>query len=312
MPLILVNHSLAPFTTLKAGGPADEFCVCRTSEELAVIAMRQHKLGEDFRVIGWGSNLLPADKGVAGMTMLNLTSNIEYSESGEVIVDSGVGFQDLFLATIQRGFHGFEYAVGIPGTVGGALVSNAGAYRANISEFLTKIEICEGNERKWVDPSWMNFEYRDSKLRQVGCPPAAILRASFNLPNGKKKPMYDEARDYQRQRIGKQPAPASAGSFFKNVYDQKLADSLGNLPERLKTGGVVPAGYLLENVGMKGYRHGGAMLSARHANFMLNVGGATATEIRELAFIAFEKVIERYDVALEEEILYIGRWQNKK
>jgi UDP-N-acetylmuramate dehydrogenase len=201
-----------------------------------------------------------------------------------------------------------EFAVGIPGTVGGALVSNAGAYRSNVAEFLERIEIVEEGERRWVEPSYMRFSYRDSILRQKNAPQIALVRVELRLPSGERKAIYDEAREYQRQRISKQPAPASAGSFFKNVDHPALADSLPNLPIKLKQAKVIPAGYLIEAAGLKGYRHRGAMLSDRHANFILNIGGATATAIRELAQIAKKMVLDKFDVMLEEEVLYLGNW----
>ncbi len=134
----------------------------------------------------------------------------------------------------------------------------------------------------------------------------------MKLPTGNPKKIYDEAREYQRQRISKQPPPASAGSFFKNVNDPTLAASLPGLPEGLKKAGVVPAGYLIEAAGLKGYRLGGAMQGARHANFILNVGNATAFEIRRLANYTKATVRERFGVELEEEVLYLGDWSRFK
>lgn len=260
-------------------------------------------------VLGWGSNVLPSDDGVPGLTIVNRASRIAVAATGEVLADSGCGFQELFLKTAQAGLHGLEFAVGIPGTLGGALVSNAGAYRSCVSEFLAEIEIVFEGRRKWVSAEWMEFSYRDSVLRRPKPPSATILRVAMKLPTGKPKAIYDEAREYQRQRIGKQPPPASAGSFFKNVNDHALAQSLSTLPAPLKQAGVVPAGYLIELCGLKGRRVGGAMLGVRHANFILNVGGATATEIRRLAALAQERVADRYGVLLEEEVLYLGDWR---
>jgi UDP-N-acetylmuramate dehydrogenase len=222
--------------------------------------------------------------------------------------ESGAGFQELFLKTAQASLGGLEFAVGIPGTVGGALVSNAGAYRSNISEFLTEIEISQDGERKWVSADWMEFSYRDSLLRRPNPPQAAILTVRMRLPLAEPKAIYDEAREYQRQRIGKQPPPASAGSFFKNVYDKALADSLESLPPKMKEAGVVPAGYLLEACGLKGFQLGRCRFAPRHANFVINTEGASAREIRNLVDHAREIVSREYGVELEEEVLYLGRW----
>src|SRR6185295_6234867 len=149
--------------------------------------------------------MLPADKGVPGLVLHNLARRIAVAKSGEVIADTGCGFQELFLKTAQAGLHGLEFAVGIPGTLGGALVSNAGAYRSAVSEFLTGLEIVQGGERKWVEPEWMHFSYRDSVLRRPNAPQAAVIRVRMQLPAGNPLQIYDEAREYQRQRISKQP-----------------------------------------------------------------------------------------------------------
>jgi len=216
--------------------------------------------------------------------------------------------QELFLKTAQAGLAGLEFAVGIPGTLGGALVSNAGAYRSNVSEFLTELEVVLEGRRMWTGPEIMHFSYRDSVLRRNEPPALTLLRVRFRLPKGRGKAIYDEAREYQRQRISKQPPPASAGSFFKNVADPILAMRLPRLPEALKTAGVVPAGFLIQDAELAGLRHKGAMFSRRHANFIVNTGGATATAIRELAELGARAVFERYGVRLEEEVLYIGDW----
>jgi UDP-N-acetylmuramate dehydrogenase len=302
------SGSLAPFTTLKAGGPAERMLRVRSADQMRRAASSLQSTGERATILGWGSNVLPSDAGVPGSVLVNLSSSIVISGDGIVVADSGCGFQELFLKTAQAGLRGLEFAVGIPGTLGGALVSNAGAYRSCVSEFLVSLEVVYEGRVQEVDPSFMQFSYRDSLLRALDAPQCAIVRVTMKLPAGDAKTIYDEARDYQRQRIGKQPPPASAGSFFKNVYSQSLADSLDNLPERLRSAGVVPAGYLIEKVGLKGARFGGAQLHWRHANFMTNVGGATATEIRRLAEHARARVREAYGVELEEEVLYLGDW----
>lgn len=302
------NVSLAPFCSLKAGGNAEKFFEARSVDELADAAIECQTKGLRLTVLGGGSNILPSDKGVPGIVALNRTDSIWVQENGEVIADTGCWFQELFLKTAQAGLGGLEYAVGIPGSLGGALVSNAGAYRSNVSEHLIALEVVQDGIRAWVTPDVMKFSYRDSILRSPNPPALVVLRVRMKFERRSAKDIYDEARDYQRQRIGKQPPPASAGSFFKNVEDQALADRLDNLPERLRQAGVVPAGYLLEKAGMAGHRLGGAMFAKRHANFMLNVSGATATDIRSLAKLGQKRVMEQFDTEIEEEVLYLGDW----
>ncbi len=299
---------LRAYTTLRAGGPAEAFFVARTVDDLAEVSLWAQEHDLRTTVLGWGSNVLPSDRGVPGLVVLNLARRIEVRPDGEVEADSGCGFQEVWLKTAQARLRGLEFAVGIPGTLGGALVSNAGAYRSNVAELLTAIEVVHEGARKWVEPAFMEFAYRDSILRRVDPPAVTLLRVRLRLAPGDPKAAYDEARDYQRQRIGKQPAPASAGSFFKNVYDQALADSLPDFPERFRAAGVVPSGFLIERCGLMGYRHGGAMVARRHANFLLNVAGATATDVRELADVVRALVADKFGALLEEEVLYLGSW----
>ncbi len=305
--MIQTNVSLRPFTTLRAGGAAERFTIVRTHVHLCA-ALAQAQAAGPVTILGWGSNVLPSDAGVPGLTIRNEARKIEILADGEVVADSGCGFQELFLKAAQAGLAGLEFAVGIPGTLGGALVSNAGAYRSAISKHLVEIEIVHEGQRKWVRPGWMEFSYRNSVLRRANPPNAAITRVRLRLETGNPVAIYDAAREFQRQRISKQPPSPSAGSFFKNVEDQAFAESLDQLPVALKAAGVTPAGYLIEAVGLKGHQIGGARVGVRHANFILNVGGASATDIRRLAEKVAKSVFDRFGVQLEEEVLYLGDW----
>lgn len=296
------------FCTLRAGGAAEWLGIARTADQLADWAVELQLAGKSATYLGWGSNVLPSDDGVPGIVVINDARQIEIQNDGAVIADAGCGFQDLFLETAQSGLRGLEFAVGIPGSLGGALVSNAGAYRSNISEFLVAIEIVEGGKRWWVEPSYMKFSYRDSILRTDNPPAVCLVRVKLQLERGPAKAIYDEAREYQRQRISKQPPPASVGSFFKNVNDKALAETLESLPKNLKEAGVIPSGFLIEQVGLKGFRHRGAIFGPKHANFIVNVGGASATSIRSLAEFAKKKVFESTGATIEEEALYLGDW----
>lgn len=259
--------------------------------------------------MGWGSNVLPSDQGVPGLVIVNESAELDIQEDGLVTASTGIGFQEICIKTLQAGLTGLEFAVGIPGTLGGALVSNAGAYRSNIDVLVDSIEIVKEGQVAWVGPEFMEFSYRDSVLRRSVPPPPIVLSAvRLRLSGGQSKAAYDTARDIQRKRISKQPAPASAGSFFKNVECHSLAARLDNLPSGLKDAGVVPAGYLIEKVGLKGCRYQGAQLHWRHANFMTNVGRASASAIRRLAEHAQAKVMAEFGALIEEEVLYLGDW----
>ena len=299
--------SLRRFTSLRAGGEAERLYIARTVDELAG-AVASAPDGEDLLVLGGCTNVLPSDYGVPGLVIVNLASSIRLVDETTLVADVGAHFQDVFLAAAQAGLEGMEFAVGIPGSLGGAIVSNAGAYRNNIGSLITEIELVESGVRKWVGPEFLQFSYRDSIIRRQETSGICLLQVKLQLKPGSAPDIYDRARDYQRQRISKQPLPASAGSFFKNVYDRALAESLENLPDRLKDAGVVPTGYLIEAVGLKGFRYGGALISEKHANYIVNESGAKAFAIRQLAEYAKSAVSERFDVQLEEEVLYIGDW----
>lgn len=310
LPGVRNNVSLKPFTTLKAGGPAEWFAEVDTLNDFERLARISQDSGAWMTILGWGSNVLPSDRGVPGLVLHNRCAGIEVTSDGEVVAETGCSFQMLFLKTAQAGLSGLEFAVGIPGTLGGALVSNAGAYRNSIAPWIREIEVVQGGVRKWLDPAFMKFAYRNSILRAPDPPAIALLRVALKLEAGDPKAIYESAKDFQRQRIRKQPPQASAGSFFKNVYDGKLAAKLTTLPTELQEKGIVPAGYLIEAVGLKGYRLGGAMFSSRHANFIVNVNNATATEIRDLASIAKRRVELEFGVLMEEEVLYLGDWMH--
>lgn len=312
MPELFSQVQLRLFTTLRAGGKAERFCRAADIAELSEVVAKAHHENWPLTILGSGSNMLPSDDGVPGLVILNQARRIAVARTGEVLADTGCTFQELFLKTAQAGLQGLEFAVGIPGTLGGALVSNAGAYRSNVSEFITRLEVVHDGERKWVEPSFLEFSYRDSILRKPNPPKIGVLRVEMKLPVGDPKSIYDEAREYQRQRISKQPPPASAGSFFKNVHHAALAQSLPRLSDGMRKAGVVPAGFLIEAAGLKGFRMGGAMQGARHANFILNVGNATAFEIRRLAVHTKGVVQEKFGVELEEEVLYLGDWSQFK
>lgn len=299
---------LRNYTTLRAGGPAERFVVVCNIDELGRVAAAAHEQDLPVTVLGSGSNILPSDKGVPGVVILNLARRLVVARTGEVCADTGVALQDLWLKTAQAGLGGLEFAVGIPGSLGGALVSNAGAYRSSIADHLENLEIVQDGERKWVEPWELKFSYRDSILRSSTPPKLVVLRARIKLERGDPKAIYDMARDFQRQRISKQPPQASAGSFFKNVNGRALAATIPGLTQGMREAGVVPAGFLIEAAGLKGYRTGGAGQGARHANFILNLGGATASDIRRLAEFTKQVVFEKFQVELEEEVLYLGDW----
>jgi UDP-N-acetylmuramate dehydrogenase len=293
---------------LRVGGSADFFLSATRLDDLAAISRIAQRHHLPLFLLGEGSNVCVSDEGVRGFVLQNACQNAEIGETTRV--DTGHGFMRLFQKTLQASLAGLEFAVGIPGTLGGALVSNAGAYRANICDRVTSLEVMEEGERKTVPPEWMQFSYRDSRLRRSGGDTAILLGATLQLRPDSKTAIRLRAKDIQYQRILKQPWEPSAGSFFKNVNDRSLAESLPTLSEAMKCAGVVPAAHLSEVCGCKGHRIGGAAISPRHANFIVNCGGATAQDIRACAEYLKAQVFAQFGVLLEEEVLYVGDWDS--
>ncbi len=309
-----LDEPMARHTTLKVGGPARWFWAATDVERLvrALSACTEHDI--PYLFVGHGSNLLMSDRGYNGLVIQNRCKGVALGADGSVEAESGVSFGSLFLQTARAGLSGLEWAIGIPGTVGGALVSNAGAYRGNIGPLVTSIRVFADGRDQSVGPEWMEFSYRDSRLRRLAerreeIGRTVILSCRLCLPGrGDPEAILARAKEYQAQRRAKQPYAPSAGSFFKNVVDPDLAQTLPGLSPGMRNAGVVPAGFLSEACGLKGLREGGAEVSEKHANFLVNAGGATASDLRRLAARVKIAVRDRFGVELEEEVLYVGHW----
>ncbi len=303
------DEPMSRHTTLKVGGPARWFWAASDVEVLARVLDICTRRDISYLFIGHGSNLLMSDAGYDGLVIQNKCKGCEVGP--ETYAESGVSFGSLFMQTARAGFRGLEWAIGIPGTVGGALVSNAGAYRGNIGPLVTSVRVFADGQDQTVGPEWMEFSYRDSRLRRSGVGQTVILSCTLGLTErGDPDAILTHAKEYQAQRRAKQPYAPSAGSFFKNVNDPALAESLPDLPVGMKAAGVVPSGFLSEACGLKGLRVGGAQVAEKHANFLINAGGATASDLRTLAGRVKAAVYEKFGVTLEEEVLYAGDWTN--
>ncbi len=305
------NEPMARHTTLKVGGPARWFWQASDVETLARVLEICTETSLPYLFIGHGSNLLMSDAGYDGLVIQNRCKGCTVGD--ETRAESGVSFGSLFLQTARAGYAGLEWAIGIPGTVGGALVSNAGAYRGNIGPLVSSVRVFSNGRDQTVGPEWMAFSYRDSRLRRSGWDGTVVLSCTLVLTErGDPDTIVAQAKEYQAQRRAKQPYAPSAGSFFKNVQSRALAESLDTLSAGMKAAGVVPAGFLSEACGLKGLRVGGAEVSEKHANFLVNAGGATASDLRALAGRVKSLVYERFGVTLEEEVLYVGDWSESE
>ncbi|MFA6493294.1 MAG: UDP-N-acetylmuramate dehydrogenase [Patescibacteria group bacterium] len=305
------------FTSFHIGGVADYFYKAETVDKLIQAVRTAVELRIPYFILGNGSNILFSDYGLAGLVIKNATSNISImKEKSQVIVDSGVMLPRLIMELASNDLAGLEFLYGVPGTIGGALYGNAGAWGNAIGDFVKNITVLEKDPETGIpkvnqyDASWLDFSYRDSKLKKMKAKEKpVILTARLQLARSQKEEIIRRLNVAQEKRQKSQPIGLSVGSIFRNPYPQELQNITGtgtkNMPEfpRERT-----AGYMLDQAGVKKLKVGSAEVSNVHANFIVNKNGARATEIRSLIEGMRDKVKDKFDVTLEEEIEYIGQW----
>ena len=290
---VLEKASLAEYTSFRTGGPAD--CLVRPKDgdevrELVLLAKRENV---PYYVLGNGTNMLISDDGYRGMiiTLKDMDNNISISalpdgESFSVSVSAGCSLARLAMEAASNGLTGLEFAAGIPGSVGGAVVMNAGAYGGEIKDVFDFADVLDedGNVVRLLNKE-LQFGYRRSIIQEKQY---IVLAVSFILKRGDANSIKSEIRELNERRREKQPLEyPSAGSTFKR-------------PEGLF------AGRLIEDAGLKGFTKGGASVSEKHCGFIINRGNATSADIYELISVVIEKVYEKTGVVLEPEIKILG------
>lgn len=280
---------LGPHTTWRVGGPADLLCTAITVEGLAAAAQAAREMGIPWRVLGRGSNVLVRDGGVEGLVILNRTAGLRI-EPPTAIADGGVLLSTLARRTAAAGLAGLEWSAGIPGSVGGAVVSNAGAHGGAIADTLQRALLLDPRaETHWVEAAALELAYRHSKLRERETPEDIVLQVEYRLHA--EDPAHLRARmdEQRRQRKATQPtSQASAGSVFKNPPGESAAR-------------------LIDQAGLKGTWIGRAQVSPLHANFMVTKEGASAADVLALIALVRERVHARHGVDLVLEVQPIGR-----
>ncbi|MFN3133937.1 MAG: UDP-N-acetylmuramate dehydrogenase [Candidatus Kryptonium sp.] len=281
---ILINEPLAKCSTFKIGGPADIYIAPRDVDELLRLIQYLKEQGIDFIILGNGSNVLISDEGFRG-AVINLESGLNFIriEGEYVVAGAGIKLAKFVDFCIENGFQGVEMMAGIPGTLGGAIIMNAGAYSAEISDHLIDVDVIRGLNLVRLKKEECGFGYRTSNLTKD-----VVVQARFKFPHGDVEEMKRIRREILIKRNQTQPVNfPNVGSIFKNPP--------GNY-----------AGKLIEEAGLKGVQIGGAQISEKHANFIINKGNATARDVLELIKIAQQKVYEKFGVKLELEIRLIG------
>ena len=315
------NVSLKNYTTFKIGGRAKYFFIAKTKEDLIGAITMAKKLRLPFFIFGGGSNILISDKGFKGLVIKIENCKLKIKNC-KVNVDAGVLLGKLVSAATGSGLTGLEWAAGIPGTVGGAVFGNAGAFQKSMKNVVKEVEVYDAKELRIenYELSDCQFGYRDSVFKQkknqstkqsfvlgrapkhiknlcARCPDLIILSVVFKLKKGRKSEIKKKIKEYLNYRKETQPLNyPSAGSVFKNpslsqVFLKKFGRASG-----------FSAGELIQKCGLKGKKIGNAKISEKHANFIVNLGNARAKDVKKLINLAKKEVKKKFKINLEEEI----------
>ena len=289
---------LAPYTTFRIGGPADFFYDATSADDLANVVIAAREAGMPYFVLGLGANILVGDAGFRGLVIRNVACRVEFGQDGRVWCESGVIMRDLIAETVREGWSGLEHYVGIPSTVGGAVWQNLHFLSPApdrertmfIEEVFESAELLnEKGQRHLVDKEYMRFGYDTSVLHHGH---EVALAVTFRLARGDVGTMHRIMQENLSWRGARHPwleIHPSAGSIFKKIEG-------------------VGAGRLIDQCGLKGFRVGDAQISHIHANIMVNLGRATARDVRALIAHAQQCVQEKFGQRLEPEIGFIGEF----
>lgn len=300
---------LAPQTTFKIGGEAEFFAEVGNDDEIiqAVEYAKENNL--KIFVLGGGSNVLISDKGFDGLVIKIKNSAIKINDC-EIECEAGVRLMDLVNFAVKNGLVGLEWAAGIPGTVGGAVRGNAGAFGGEMKDLIVEIKFLDASKKPFEMSVCNNgeckFNYRSSVIKDSTN--LILVSAKFKL----KKRINEESEklvaEIIAKRFQKQPSNPSAGSFFKNpiITEPKIIEKFEHDMEMKMQGRKLPAGWFIDDLGFKGKKIGGAQVSEKHANFIINTGEASAEDIIILSSFLKQKVRDNYGVQLEEEVSRIG------
>ena len=275
-------------TTFRIGGEADLFVNIANTEQLCFAIKAAKEFEVPYLVIGNGSNLLVSDLGIEGAVLqLSGLDGISYDGSCEITCGAGLKLSKLCLFAAEQDLQGMEFAWGIPGTVGGAVYMNAGAYDSEMKNVVTSCKVVDSNgEERVVTAEEMQFGYRTSVFQSE---PLTVTEVTVRLEPGEGSQIRAKMDDIFMRRKNKQPLEyPSAGSVFKRPQ--------GNY-----------AGTLIEDCGLKGYTVGGAQVSDKHAGFIVNVGSATASDVKRVVEHVQMQVFLKHSIQLERELKYIGR-----
>jgi UDP-N-acetylmuramate dehydrogenase len=283
------NEILAPYTTFRIGGPADYFYSAGTASDLCRAISAAEELKLNYFLLAGGSNLLINDAGFRGLIIKNECMKIE-ANGNQIVAESGIELQEVCDLALENSLTGMECLTGIKGSLGGAVYGNAGAFGRSIADILeSAVLFSHSGEIKIVRDDYFEFVYRGSKLKKNR---EVVLSCTLQLTNGQKDLIKAKMDEIAELRWSKHPhEEGSAGSFFKNIKDGEK---------------VIPAGMLLEQVQAKELRIGDAAVYHKHANIVVNLGQARASEVWQITRIMKERVKNRFGIELEDEVRFLG------
>ena len=284
------REPLARHSTFGVGGPADLWVEVRAVDDLIAVLDAAEAAGTPRTVVGHGTNLLVADAGIEGLVLANNCAGLTFDRAAGVArVESGHTMARLARQAAAGGHAGLGFAIGVPGTVGGAVFGNAGAWGSDIAAVLESAEVWYPDGVRQLGPDDLAFDYRHSALQGDPQSPV-VLSAALRIQPGDPDELDAQLQTFARRRLDTQPRGQNAGSFFKNPSGDY-------------------AGRLIESAGLKGCARGGAFVSPLHANFISNDGTATASDILALARYVQTTVENRHGIRLEPEVRVLGRWE---
>jgi UDP-N-acetylmuramate dehydrogenase len=286
------NVPLSGYTSARIGGPADALIFVRTADELAQAAEKLWEMDVPFVLLGGGSNVLVSDRGVRGVVIANRARLVKFnsqSESPTLHAESGTTLNDIAQRAARLGLTGLEWAASVPGSLGGAVYGNAGAFDGDVAGNLVSVDLLH---RQYGRQNWpvdkMEYGYRTSLLKREHLP-VLILSAKLLLGHGNRQVIQSKMEQYSARRRTTQPPGASMGSMFKNPAGDK-------------------AGRLIEAAGLKGKRIGNATISTQHANFFISDYATKAADMYKLIELAQKAVLDQFGINLELEVELIGEW----
>lgn len=299
------NVSLEPFSTFRIGGWAEFFCTVENAEEIIETIQYAKAKKLKWRIFAGGSNVVFSDKPQKGLFIRIFGGRIKW-EGNQVFLDPGILLDSVVKSSISRGFKGLEALSGIPGTIGGAVFGNAGAYGKSVSQVVEKVEIWDParEKRRWISKNQCVFKYRESILKKKLW---ILLQIVLRLEKGEKKKLKETSKRIISARLKKYPPTLkSPGSFFKNVIAKDISKiAYAKIDTSKIIDGKIPAGYLLEAVGAKGMRVGDVYVATCHGNLILNKGKGATEDVQMLSRILKRKVKQKFGIELEEEVRYI-------